>query len=98
MSGIFGSMRDAVIGGGLTLIGKTTGRIAMALGGSFVVANYVLDPVFTAIMTAISSAGIAGDMAVWIELARIPDVIAVIFAAYGVRSAQKIVFKRITGG
>lgn len=95
---MFESMRDAVIGGGMMLVGKVTAKIALALGGSFVIAEYVLEPVFNTLMTAISSAGVAGDMAVWIELARIPDVISVVFAAYGVRSAQKLVFRRVTGG
>ncbi|MEI2455332.1 hypothetical protein [Lysobacter firmicutimachus] len=82
----------------MTLIGKFVAKIALALGGSFVIAEYVLTPVYTAIMAAITSAGSGGDMAAWLELARIPDVVSVLFAAYGVRSAQKFVFRRGAGG
>lgn len=95
---LFDNLRDAVIGGGMVLVGKVLGKIALALGGSFVVSQYVLTPVYNSIMAALASAGSGGDLAPWLALTRIPDAISVIFAAYGVRSAQRLVFRRLTSG
>jgi hypothetical protein len=93
---MFDSIKDGLLVAGFTIVGKFVAKIALALGGSFVVANYVLTPVYDAIMGALIAAGNGGSLAQWLALARIPDIISVLFAGMGVASAQKLVFKKLT--
>lgn len=95
---MFSIVRDAIIGGGMVWFGKIVTKIALALGGTFLLSEFVLTPAYDAILGAITAAGNGGDMAAWLALARVPDIINVLFAGMGVRAAQKVVFKKVTSG
>lgn len=93
---MFKAMFEAISGGILFSMGKFVARMVVRLGGTFLIAKYVLEPVYNYLMAAMQSSA-AGDLGAWLELARIPECFAVLMSAYGVKSAQSFVFRRFAG-
>jgi hypothetical protein len=87
---------ETITAGFVLGIAKFFGKLALRIGGAFVVVRYVIEPMYNYLMGAMAQAT-AGDLGAWLELARVPDCFSVIMAAYGVRSAQSFMFKRIVG-